>query len=42
MELVRLNNVLFATGLVWTPPVSRHPGRKALLAALAACWGEAL
>lgn len=32
MELVRLNNVLFATGLVWTPPVRRHPGRKALLA----------
>lgn len=31
MELVRLNNTLFAVGLIWTPPVRRHPGRKALL-----------
>ncbi|WP_299392229.1 type 4b pilus protein PilO2 [uncultured Desulfovibrio sp.] len=31
MNLVDLHHAVFAVGLVWTPPVRRHPGRKALL-----------
>lgn len=31
MNLVDLHHAAFAVGLVWTPPVRRHPGRRALL-----------
>lgn len=31
MNLIDLHHAVFAIGLVWTPPVRRHPGRKALL-----------
>ena len=31
MNLVDLHHAIFAVGLVWTPPVRRHPGRRALL-----------
>lgn len=31
MDLIDLHHAAFAVGLVWMPPVRRHPGRKALL-----------